>query len=26
LALAAQLILHDLVYQNCTEISPCVGR
>lgn len=26
LALAAQLILHDIVYQNCTEISPCVGR
>jgi hypothetical protein len=26
LALAAQLILHDMVYQNCTEISPCVGR
>lgn len=26
LALAAQLILHDMVYQNCTEIKPCVGR
>jgi hypothetical protein len=26
LALAAQLILHDMVYQNCTEISPCVSR
>lgn len=26
LALAAQLILHDMVYQNCTEISPCLGR
>ena len=26
LALAAQLILQDMVYQNCTEISPCVGR
>lgn len=26
LALAAQLILHDMVYQNCTEISPCASR
>jgi hypothetical protein len=26
LALAAQLILHDMVYQNCTEISPCLSR
>lgn len=26
LALAAQLILHDLVYENCTEINPCLGR
>jgi hypothetical protein len=26
LALAAQLILHDMVYQNCTEISPCSSR
>ena len=26
LALAAQLILHDMVYQNCTEISSCLSR
>lgn len=26
LALAAQLILHDMVYENCTEINSCLGR
>ncbi|MEN9699970.1 MAG: hypothetical protein RLZZ301_1168 [Bacteroidota bacterium] len=26
IALAAQLILHEMVYQNCIEISPVLGR
>ena len=26
LALAAQLILHDMVYENCTQISSCQSR